>query len=253
MAILVTRPAPDNEATATALREKGRQSLLAPALRFEPVVLRAIEADFAAVIVTSANALRAVETQLKGHPLLKLPLFAVGNHTAAAARGAGFEQVISADGDAAALRKAVTKTVRSGRPDAAKPLLYLAGETLARDLGAELSERGIEVVTQTVYRMVPVDNLPDEVCEAFAAGRIEAVLHYSAASARAFLEAARAAGVEISALAVIHGCISPGVATVLREAGAVRVLVAASPNEAALLDALERLESGASGGVKQQK
>jgi uroporphyrinogen-III synthase len=254
MAILVTRPAPDNEATAKALRGKGREALLAPALRFEPVVLpAAIETDFAAVIVTSGNALRAVEAQLNGHPLLKLPAFAVGKHTAAAARRAGFEQVISADGDAVALRRAVTKTVRIGRLDVAKPLLYLAGETLARDLAGELAAHGIEVVTRTVYRMVPVERLPDEVCEAFAAGRVEAVLHYSAASARAFLEAVRAAGVEITALAVIHGCISAGVATVLREAGAVRVLVAASPDEAALLDALERsANAGPTGGASRK-
>ena len=54
------------------------------------------------MIVTSANALRGIEPQLDGSRLLKLPLFAVGEHTAAAARGAGFENVISAKGDAAA-------------------------------------------------------------------------------------------------------------------------------------------------------
>jgi uroporphyrinogen-III synthase len=254
MAVLVTRPAPDNVATASALRGKGFEALLAPALRFEALALPAqLEADFAAVILTSANALRAVEGQLMGHPLLNLPVFAVGKHTATAARRAGFEQVISTDGDAATLRTAVTKTARIGRLDAKKPLLYLAGADLARDLAGELAERGIEVVTHTVYRMVPIVDLSDEVCEAFAAGWIEAVLHYSAASARAFLDAARTAGVEVSALAVTHGCISATVAAVLREAGAVRVLVAASPDEAALLDALERSgRLGSSSGARQK-
>jgi uroporphyrinogen-III synthase len=66
------------------------------------------------------------------------------------------------------------------------------------------------------------------------------VLHYSRRSARAFLDAARAEGVEISALAVPQCCLSETVAGVLREAGAPQVAVAASPDENALFGALER-------------
>jgi uroporphyrinogen-III synthase len=240
MAVLVTRPYPDSDSTAAALRARGLEALLAPVLRFETVPLPAdFDADFAAVLITSANALRAVEPQLKGHPLLKLPLFAVGEHSATAARRAGFAKVLSADGDAAALRELVVARLRSRRAKAG-PLLHLAGEIVARDLTAELGARGIEVVSRIVYRMVPVDRLPDEVCAAFAAGHIDAVLHYSARSAKAFLDAARADGIEISALATSQCCISTAVAQVLREAGAARVMVASSPNENALLAALER-------------
>ena len=53
-----------------------------------------------------------------------------------------------------------------------------------------------------------MSSLPREACEAFAANRVEAVLHYSRRSARAFLEAVRAAGVEISALALPQCCLS---------------------------------------------
>ena len=63
------------------------------------------DARYGAVIVTSANALRGIEPQLAGSRLLKLPLFAVGEHTASAARGAGFENVISASGDAGGLAR----------------------------------------------------------------------------------------------------------------------------------------------------
>ncbi len=122
----------------------------------------------------------------------------------------------------------------------ASPLLYLAGADLARDLAGELGERGFTVVTHTTYRMAPVASLPREVCDAFAANRIEAVLHYSRRSARAFLEAARSAGVEISALAIPQCCISAAVAAVVRDAGAAQVMVAASPDENALFEALDR-------------
>jgi uroporphyrinogen-III synthase len=241
MAILVTRPQPDDEATAAGLRAKGFEVLLAPMLRFEPVAFQDdLDARYGAVIVTSANALRGIEPQLAGHRLLKLPLYAVGEHTAAAARRIGFSHVIPANGDATALRDLMLASVKARELKKASTLLYLAGADLARDLAGELGERGFTVVTHTTYRMNPVSSLPREVCDAFAANRIEAVLHYSRRSARAFLEAARAAGVEISALAIPQCCISAAVALVVRDAGATQVMVAAAPEENSLFEALAR-------------
>ena len=241
MAVLVTRPYPDAEATASALRAKGLEVLLAPMLRFEPVAFHDdADAHYGAVVVTSANALRGIEPHLAGSRLLRLPLFAVGAHTAAAAQSAGFHNVIPASGDAAGLRDCVLAGVKAKELKKASTLLYLAGADLARDLAGELGERGFTVVTHTTYRMIPVPNLPREARDAFAASRIGAVLHYSRRSARAFLEAARAGGVEISALAIPQCCISGAVALVVRDAGAAQVAVAASPDEMALFEALDR-------------
>jgi uroporphyrinogen-III synthase len=241
MAVLVTRPHPDDETTASALRARGFEALRAPMLRFEPVAFHDDEdARYGAVIVTSANALRGIAPHLKGSRLLKLPLFAVGEHTASAARGIGFEKVIPANGDATALRDLVLASVKAKELKKSSTLLYLAGADLARDLAGELGERGFSVVTHTTYRMVPLSSLPRETCDAFAANQVEAVLHYSRRSARAFLEAARAAGVEISALAIPQCCISDAVASVVRDAGATQVMVAASPHENALFEVLDR-------------
>lgn len=241
MSILVTRPHPDIETTAASLRARGHAVLLAPALKFEPVAFHdESESGYGAVIVTSANALRAIASQLPDLGLLTLPLFAVGEHTAAAAREAGFVEVIVAGGDAASLRDQVVRSAREKVMKKKDTLLYLAGADLSRDLGGELGAEGFRVVTQTTYRMAPVKHLPREVCAGFAAHGIEAVLHYSRRSARAFLDAARDEGVEISALAIPHCCLSETVADVLRDAGASQVLVAAAPDETALFDALER-------------
>ncbi|QWG18566.1 uroporphyrinogen-III synthase [Bradyrhizobium sediminis] len=241
MAVLVTRPHPDDATTAASLRGRGYEVLQAPALRFEPVAFHDdMDARYSAVIVTSASAVRSIEHHLKGHRLLELPLFAVGQHTADAARSAGFTHVISASGDAAGLRDLVRARVKAKELKKASTLLYLAGADLARDLAGELGESGLRVVTQTTYRMVPVGSLPREVRDAFAANRIEAVLHYSRRSARAFLDAARADGVEISALSIVQCCISAAVASVVREAGATQVVVAVTPDEDALFEALER-------------
>jgi uroporphyrinogen-III synthase len=241
MAILVTRPERDNETTAAALRAKGFAVLLAPMLRFEPVAFHDdTEARYGAVIVSSANALRAIESDLAGSRLLTLPLFAVGERSAEAARCAGFGDVAVAGGNAAALRDLIVASVRAKRLKKASTLLYLAGADLAGDLAGELGERGFTVVTHTTYRMLSVQNLPREAVEAFAANRIEAVLHYSRRSARAFLDAVRAAGVEISALAIPQCCISEQVASIVRDVGATRVLVARSPDENGLFEALDR-------------
>ena len=241
MAVLVTRPHPDDEATASALRARGFEVLRAPMLRFEPVPFHDdADARYGAIIATSANALRAIVPQLAESRLLKLPLFAVGEHTASVARDAGFGQVIAAKGDAGALRDLVLESVKSKQFKKADTLLYLAGADLARDLAGELGEKGFTVVTQTTYRMIPASSLPREICDAFMANQVEAVLHYSRRSARAFLEAARSGGVEISALALPQCCISTTVAAVLRDAGATQVTAAAQPDENALFKALSR-------------
>jgi uroporphyrinogen-III synthase len=241
MAVLVTRPHPDDEATAGALRARGFEVLQAPMLRFEPVPFHD-DADerYSAIIVTSANALRAIAPHLTGSRLLKLPLFAVGEHTASAARDAGFGEVLTAKGDAAVLRDLVLASVKTKQLKKAATLLYLAGADLARDLAGELGEKGFTVVTHTTYRMVPASSLPREICDAFVANRIEAVLHYSRRSARAFLDAARSGGVEISALALPQCCISSAVASILRDAGATQVTAAAQADENALFEALSR-------------
>jgi uroporphyrinogen-III synthase len=210
-------------------------------LRFEKVMLSIdTDADFGAVVVTSANALRALADQPVQAALLDLPLFAVGDKTAQVARDLGFAKVLSADGDAAALRELLTESSKSKLLNKNRPLLYLAGADLARDLAGELGARGFTVVTQTTYRMVPVADLPDDVSAAFMAGKVEAVLHYSRRSARAFFQAAGLSGVEIAALAVPHYCLSAAVGTIAHDAGATQVVVAQSPDENALFAALDR-------------
>ena len=241
MAVLVTRPHPDDEATASALRASGFEVLRAPMLRFEPVPFHDdADARYGAIIVTSANALRAIAPHLAGHRLLKLPLFAVGENTASVARDAGFGEVTASRGDAGALRDLMLARAKSKQLKKSNPILYLAGADLARDLAGELGASGFTVVTQTTYRMAPAPSLPREVCDAFVAHEVEAVLHYSRRSARAFLDAARSGGVEISALALPQCCISTAVAAVLRDAGATQVTAAASPDENSLFDALDR-------------
>lgn len=240
MAVLVTRPEPDNETTAAALRAMGREVLLSPVLRPEAIAFEIErDANYGAVVVTSANALRALAVHPGRESLLKLVVFAVGRHTADAARQAGFQDVVAAGGDAAALCELILERVRAKRLTKGTKILYLAAADRSCDLAGKLEGHGLAVVTTTCYRMVPVASLSREVCDAFASHQISAVLHYSRRSARAFLDAVRTGGVEISALAVPQCCISGTVASILRDAGASHVVEARAPAEEAVLEALD--------------
>jgi uroporphyrinogen-III synthase len=241
MAVLLTRPTPVNAASATRLRAAGFEVVLAPMLRFQAVAIPDdIASDAGALIATSAAALRAMADHPARPRLTSLPLFAVGAATAAAAREAGFKKIAVAEGDAVSLSALILDSVRRRRLKKSTPFGYLAGAHLSCDLATVLGGHGLRVTTHTVYRMAALPVLPEAAHAAFAADGIEAVLHYSRRSAAAFIEAARAAGVEIAALALPQCCISKAVADVLHEAGAQRIAVAHTPDEPALLEAVKR-------------
>src|SRR5262249_49599259 len=90
---------------------------------------------WAALVMTSANAARAIAAHRRVQELRSLPVFVVGRRTAEAARAAGFDDVVSADGDAAGLAQLIVR--RAASADA--PLLYLAGEDRTGEIEAVLS------------------------------------------------------------------------------------------------------------------
>ena len=230
MRIAITRPQADGERTATALRARGHQVLVAPLLRVEPVAAD-LAGSWGAVIITSANAPGAIA----GHParaaLSKLPAFAVGRRSAEAARQAGFNEVTTAGGDVRDLVRLIAEL----HADAAGPLLYLAGEDRAADLIGELAARGIAAEMRVVYRTVTAP-FPPPLVAALKAGEIDAVLHFSKRSADNYLTGADPAGIAEQALAPRQLCLSAQIAEPLARAGARRIAIAARPDEAALID-----------------
>jgi uroporphyrinogen-III synthase len=228
--LLVTRPEPDAQRTAVALRARGHDVLLMPMLRVER-----IDADFgvgpwAAVLMTSANAVRAIAGHREFGTLSALPTLVVGERTRAAADAAGFADVSSANGDAEALARLVVARLSPGPI----PLLYLAGEQRTADFEAALRSHLFSVRTVAVYRTVAATEFSQTIKDALAAGEIDGVLHFSRRSAEAFVAAAVATGALGNTLTMRHYCLSAQVATALANK-AIRVEVAAHPSEAALL------------------
>jgi uroporphyrinogen-III synthase len=271
--ILVTRPEPECERTAALLRGFGHEVLLMPLLRIEPIRHAELGAGpWAAVLFTSANAVRAVAAHRRFGELADLPVYTVGRRTQAAAAAAGFTSILSADGDVNALVSLIASKppvadrmgTSSGLGSAANsspppcgegvpvarpqpnlapmglPLLYCASEERAGDLEGELQLLGLHVETALVYGASMVAELTPDVRAALAAGAIDAVLHYSARSAAAFVAAATMAGIGDLSIQTRHLCLSAQVAAPLAAAGAKAIEIASEANEQALLALIGR-------------
>ncbi len=232
MRLLVTRPEPDAERTAAALRARGHEVVIAPLLRIEAIEDAEIgSGPWAAILVTSANAAPAVVQHERFAELRSLPAFAVGERSAQAMRAAGFADVTSADGKVGDLARLVAQRTKPGAP-----LLYLAGANRSGDLAGDLSAHGFMVRTTVIYRAVAVAVLPRAAADALAGG-IDGVLHFSRRSAEAFLVATHGAGLHEEAVKKpIHFCLSAQVAEPLAQAGAADIRIAPRPVEAAMIE-----------------
>jgi uroporphyrinogen-III synthase len=244
--LIVTRPEPDGARTATKLRALGHDVELVPLLRIEPVHdVDLGGGPFAAVLITSANALSGIASHERLAELQSLPVFVVGRRTAEATRAAGFPDVISADGN----QRDLVRLVRTRMPvPEHKPLLYLAGEDRSGDLAGDLAALGLQVRSVVVYRAVAASGFPDGVRNALALGRFDGVLHFSRRSAESFLRCASAGEALRPALSVSHYCLSAQVAEPLGAAGAAVVRVAPRPEEAALIELVNAVVVGTGDG-----
>jgi uroporphyrinogen-III synthase len=231
MRLLVTRPEADAARTANTFRARGHAVLVAPLLRMEMSGAE-VGPDPAAVLFTSANAVRALAVHPRRDSLRHLPTYAVGSHTAAAAHAAGFVAVAGGDGDVQAL----AELIAAARRGADGALLHLAGEERAGDLAGALAARGFSVRTVVLYRMVAADTFPPEVAGALADGALDGVLHYSRRSAEIFLDCAERGGLLNAAVNLAHYCLAAQVAAPLAAAGAAVVRIASRPQETALIE-----------------
>jgi uroporphyrinogen-III synthase len=235
MRILVVRPAQAGQRTAARLRALGHEAVVAPVLAVRPTGEPPPPGPFAALVLTSANAAAFLPMIAERR---HRPVFAVGERTAVAARGAGVDDVRIGAGDAPALARLVVGSVPGG-----SPLLLVAGRDRKREPEASLRGAGYPVAVWTAYEAAPAQDLPDAAAEALRAGTLDAALHYSRRSAATLVALAGGAGLLPPLRRMPNLCLSADVAALLREAGASRLILADDPDEDSLLNALAALSS----------
>ena len=217
--MLVTRPEPDASETAGRLRALGIEAIVQPLLIAETLRTTLPAADgFAALAVTSANALRALHDRGELPRFLRLPLFAVGDRTAALAREFGFAEVVSARGNIDDLVRLLAKAGIDG------PILYPAARQQSGDLAKALAPYGVMVITAPVYAMNPVSSLN--------VADVHAILFYSRRTAHTF---AALAGDFTNKAGIGMLCLSEAIAEPLLAAHFVRVSLADHPSEDAMM------------------
>lgn len=219
--ILVLRPEPGAQATARRARAMGLKPLVCPLFAVERVNWDAPDpTQYTGILMTSAMAAR------HGGPALAhythLPLFAVGERTAAAARTTGFQSIVSGRSDVARLLARIA-TLRPHR------LLHLSGaDTVA------IETAGIEIERRVVYASRPAQ-LPEN----FAASLDEAAgaLCHSSRAAQRLSQLVTGSGTR-GRLTIIT--ISAAVAEAVGN-GWARVAIADKPRDEAMLEMAAQL------------
>lgn len=221
---MVTRPLPDAERTAAALRALGRTPLVAPVMvvTLRPVILPPVQA----VIVASRNAARAM-------PRFGGPVLAVGAATAAVLAEHGFA-ALSADGDADDLVRLATRRLNPANG----PVGLISGQGQGDALGTALRQAGFRLVRRVGYAARPVAAFPADAAAPLRAGTVQTVMHFSRASALAFASLIRQAGLAARLDACIAVAIGQPAADALRLLPWRDIRVAARPTQDAMLELL---------------
>ncbi len=227
--LLITRPKPDNRHTAKLLAAQNIEAELLPLLSFTVLDTQFPDiADFAALAVTSANTIRALEALGQIPALSHLPLFAVGGKTTETALAAGLTSISTASESIESLGEMIAETGVGG------PVLYPAARDRSGDLAALLENQNIKVTTIPVYAMEAKINLSAAETAILKDNSLDGILFYSARTAQTFVELTGACGLETRKQTPAL-CLSQNVAEPLHEAGFEKIHVSEAPNEQAMM------------------
>lgn len=185
----MTRAEPGAGRTAARLRALGFEPLVAPLIATRPLPGPPPDLSGVGALAFTSRAGVTAFVERAGAavpdrsafdpPAFALPVFAVGDATAQAARAAGFRDVRSAAG---AGRDLLALIERDGPPGV---VLHPGAREPAFDLVPALVAAGRPARALALYETAPAAALPPPAAAALAQGRIDAVLIHSPAAARA--------------------------------------------------------------------
>ena len=181
MRVLITRPREDAASLADELAARGHETLIESLLTIVP--RRDAEVDLQgvqALAFTSANGARVFAGLL---PRRDLPVYAVGDSTAEAARGAGFAEVESAGGDVEALAALIEARLEP----ADGTVFHAAARRVTGDLQGRLKAAGFAVRRVALYDAEPIAALSPTATSALRDGSIDAILFFSPRTGETFV------------------------------------------------------------------
>jgi uroporphyrinogen-III synthase len=235
MKALVTRPIEDAGRLVSALAERRIGALVEPMIEIRFLSGPAPDLEgVQAILATSANGVRALAHV---SDVREVPLVAVGDATAEAARALRFSAVASAAG---ALPDLVEFACSRLRPESGR-LVYVAGSTRAGDLKGALEERGFGVDRAVLYEARLAASLSAETVEALASGAVDLALFFSPRTASTFVRLAEGAAVARHCAAIRAVSVSPATDAALARLSWRDRIVAPKPTLLALLDALDNV------------
>lgn len=227
MRVLVTRPEPDATALKDHLIARGHEVVIEPLLKIDMLPIDPEDfLDIQAFIATSRNGVRALAASEAFSSMRDVPIFTVGPGTAAEARSSGMANVMAGPRSARELVPIIEEVAEVN----AGPLVHLAGDTLAFDLGAELVRLGFHVLQPVVYHSVAVSALSDTAAGLIAAGKLDTVILLSPQTAAIYARLMLHHDLAGAAGHLMHVCLSDAVATSLASLGAPPRAVAKEPN-----------------------
>ena len=146
MHILLTRPIEDCSEMILKFKSLGHQVSHLPLLEINKVNYSEKSfLNFKGIIFTSANSVKFLDLKQIDKNIL---CFCVGNATEKKARSAGFQKVISAEGNVENLKELI---LQNFNPKDGK-LIYVSGETISIDLDQQLSDEGYNIERIINYR-----------------------------------------------------------------------------------------------------
>lgn len=231
--ILITRPMADATPLADILRKKGHTPIIEPLLRIEFINTSVELADIQALLITSANGIRAFS---KVSERRDIQVYTVGEASAREAESLGFVNVRSADGDVEALTKLVCKKCKKD-----KPLLHIAGNIQAGDLKGGLEKKGFEVKRTVLYSAEPASALSPQTIAGFLNCEFDAVLFYSPRTAEIFMHLAEQGRVGYLLKSARALCLSDAVSEIIKKGSWAEVITASEPDQNSLLSLIERI------------
>ncbi len=239
MKVLVTRPEADAAPIAAELAARGHTVVIEPLLTIVPQPDAVVDlSDVQALALTSANGARVLARRTARRDL---PVFAVGDATAAAARSAGFVEVESADGDVVGLAGLIASRLDPG----AGAVFHPAARHLAGDLKGRLEAMGFAVRRVVLYESEPTQALSRATDAALRGGRIDAAVFFSPRTGRTFVRLLAESRLTAVCGRMIAVCLSDAVAEDIKRLPWRALHIAARPTQAALLDSLAALDEPA--------